>query len=652
MIFVMKNRFFKVFFSIIFVILSVLLLTGCGGKTPASPLSQDMEETGEEHSDAGETDDKASPAPFSHAVPQEVPADTGYVFPKTAPFVDDTGKSMQRDGNCLYSYDNGRLIRFDADTEETVLLYQTASTHALRFCLHKNDIYFVERTGFDSLDDRDTSLWRMGKDGSNLTLLQEDIINAGTMRDSDNYSIDIHDDILYLINYTSGYEDGDYVTKTANLYYRLENDGTVSEIDEAETLYGALPKRFSPVFDSNFPTFPYAMRNYGYLFMQDSAGTLYRMDPAGGVKESLGIRIADHSCFAFSGDTIFLYSYYADSTASLFNLHDKTSITSDAVSSESLASLTVFPSEEGFYLCGNIPEEDSSSGETLYRFHVFRILPDGSVDTLTVDPPRSYEDSRDAQIRNGSCLLGDQLYYYEYDDVCQHLMRLSLSGNAVPQEMDVFSRYPASYPAAVFAEEKEEETPIGNQGFVTLSTRKLFLEERTEADRIVNRTLTEVYTDFESYVDNLIREEREALEEDPDFYENFDYASNYDFSLHASLNYMDDDTISFECSYYQYYAYAAHGYYWSDYYVFDRQTGRRLSFEDFVGNSAAILKTTAPYVEKMAEWEFDTEMLLDISRFSLSEDGYTLYFAPYDIGCYAAGSYLITIPYEAFEAKL
>jgi len=54
----------------------------------------------------------------------------------------------------------------------------------------------------------------------------------------------------------------------------------------------------------------------------------------------------------------------------------------------------------------------------------------------------------------------------------------------------------------------------------------------------------------------------------------------------------------------------------------------------------------------MAEWDFDYEMLLEPSRFSLSEDGYTLYFAPYDIGCYASGSFLITIPYEAFEKEL
>lgn len=658
----MKNRIYIVFFRIILVILSALPLTGCGRKTPDFPPSGGAEETGRENSDAEKTEgktpgaegadtDAASPAPFPHAFPQKMSAEPDYIFPETAPFIDDTGKSMQRDGNCLYSYNNGRLIRFDEDTEEVSLLYRTASTHTVNFCLHKNDIYFVERTGFDSLDDKDTFLWRMDKDGKNLTLLRGDIVNAGTMRDWNHYTIDIYDDILYLISYTSGYENGDYVTKTANLYYRLENDGSVSEVDESETLYGALPRRFSPVFDRNFLTFPYTMRNYGYIFMQDSAQTLYRMNPVNGAKESLRIRIADYYYFAFSGDLVFLYSYNADAAVSLLHLDDKTTFILDEALPESLSYLTVSPSEEGFYFCVNIPEKDPSSGETFYRFHVFRILPDGSVETLTADSPRSYEDSYDMQIRDDSCVLGEYLYFYDGDDISLHLMRLPLQKKVAPRKIDTFPRYPASSPAPVSAEKREDETPIGDESSVSLSVRKLFLEEQTAADRAINQTLTEVYADFESYVDDLISEELEALEENPDFYDGFDYASFYDFSLHVSLDYMDDDTISFCCGYYQYYAYAAHGYYWSDYYVFDRRTGERLSFEDFVGDPSAVLETATPYVEKMAEWEFDSQMLLDISRFSLSEDGYTLYFAPYDIGCYASGSYLITIPYGAFGKK-
>lgn len=675
----MKKHIFPLFFSIFLLILSAFLLTGCGGSFsgfPAIPNETDSENTeaqpsgsddaktpssgaedeaGTENSDGGtKAADAGCPTPFSHAKPEQAPADTDYVFPETAPFIDDTGKSMQRDGNCLYSYCKGRLICLNTETKETSLLYQTASTHKLNFCLYENDIYFVERTGYDSLDDRDTSLWRIGKDGSDLTLLQDDIVNAGTVRDWCNYSIDIYDNIMYLINYTHRYENGNYITETANLYYRLKNDGSVSEVQEAETLYGMLPYRFSPVYDSDFPTFPHAMRNYGYIFMQDAAGRIYRMEPASGAREHITIDTDTFSRFAFSGDQILMCSSSGEGL-SLYSLSDKTLVTANIPSADSISYPALFSSEQGFFLCCNLWKKDPSSDSTVSRFVILHILSDGSVDMPFHDTVQAFpEDFYDILLRESSCIDGSFFYFYEISETEHSLMRFPLNGQKNPafEKLDSFSSFPTSSPVILTAEEESNTTEIENGSSVSCSVKRLFLEEGTAADRQINQTLAEVYSDFEAEVNGVIADEQELYEEDPDIYDDFDYPSRYDFSLHVSLDYMDDDTIAFCCSYYQYYAYAAHGYYWSDYYVFDRQTGERLSFEDFAGDSSSILKTTRPYVEKAAGWEFDQEMLLDISRFSLSEDGYTLFFAPYDIDCYAAGSFLITIPYEAFEKEL
>lgn len=661
--FIMKKRIFTIFLSIILLILSVLPLTGCGRKTPDLPSSHGTEETDGENSDAEETDrkipgkedtdtDTASPAPFSHALPQKPPTGTDYIFPETSPFIDDTGKSMQRDGNFLYSYYSGRLIRFDKDTEETILLYQTASTHKVNFCLHEDEIYFVERTGFDSLDDRDTSLWRMGKFGKNLTLLQGDIINAGTMRDYNHYMIDIYDDILYLISYTSSYENEDYVTKTANLYFRLKNDGSVSEVDESETLYGTLPRRFSPVFDGDFPTLPYAMRNYGYIFMQDADDVLYRMEPVNDARERIDRLDMDAvSRFAFSGDLIFMSSY--EEKISLYNLSDRTLITTKILS-DYTSYPKIYPSGQGFFLCDDLRSKDSTSSENSSRFTILYISSDSSIDVPFSDMEHTLEyDFNNTLLRENSCIDENYLYYYQSDETESRLMRFFVGEDPTFQVLDVLPLYEASSPAVLVAEENSEETDLGSGGgSVSSYTRKLLLEERTDADRLINRTLKEVYADHASYVNEHIADKQEWIKEEENLYEDFGYTSNDDFSLSVYLDYMDDDTISFECCYYQYFAGAAHGYYWSDFYVFNRETGERLSFEDFAGDPASIIATARPYVEKAAGWDFDSEMLLEISRFSLSADGYTLYFAPYDIDCYAAGSFLITIPYEAFEKEL
>lgn len=668
-----KKHLFQTVIVIFSLFLSALPLTGCGGENTDSLTFSETEEdktgTHGKRKEAGPGGENApgehSPAPFSHSTPPKTPDDGSqdYVFPETAPFVDDTGKSMQRDGDCFYSYCAGNLIRFDTRTDEVTPLYQTASTHMLDFCLHENDIYFVERTGYDSLDGRGTSLWRVGKGGENLTLLKDDIANAATIRDWDaNYDIDIYDDILYLIHYASEYQNGEYVSKTANLYYRLQRDGTVSELDESETLYGILPGRFSPVFDSDFPTFPYAMRNYGYLFMQDSSGILYRMDPVSGVRENLPFNTRDGNNFCFSGDLVLFYSFYLERDASLFHLTDKTFTNIEIIPDQfAIDYRSVSPSEQGFLFCCEVRETDSPASDADRWPRILQIQENGAADLLTAASQSVFDqyfsleeyDFYDMLLSDNSCILSDSLYCYRNDESGCSLTRFSLREGDAPEELTAYSRYPAaSSPLAILPEEQNRETEIGTQSSVSLSLRKAFLEERTDADREINRALSEIYTDFEEYVDELIQEQKEELEEDPELYESFDYASRYDFSLYASCNYMDDSVISLCLDYYQYYAYAAHGYYWSDYYVFDRKTGERLTCEDFVGNSARFLSTARPYVEQASGWGFDDEMLLEPSRFSLSEDGYTLYFAPYDIDCYAAGSFLITVPYEAFEKEL
>lgn len=645
----MKKHSCLTFFGIFFIFLSVLLLTGCGNKSSGAPAVPNAEEP---EADSFE--------PFSHAKPQTAPSDADYVFPDAAPFIDDTGRSMQRDGDDLYIYYDGRLMCFDKETEETILLYQTASTHRLNFCLSEDFIYFVERKGYDSLDDRDTALYRIGKDGSDLTLLQDDIINASSVREWDQYQIDLYDNIIYLINYISEYEDGNYVTKTANLYYKLEQNGSVSEISEIDTLYSTLPQHFSPVCNSDIPSLPYAMRNYGYVFIQDSQKKLYRMDPVSGAKESLDIDLDKFSFFTFSGDMVLLYSY--GSGPSLFGLSDQTMIETDASLWENTLGLTCFPTDQGFICFAKLSEETSVPDEYIGKLVIRHILPDGSVKTLFSETLQSLaDDFSDSGMKHDSYFCDNYFYYIGKQEMLHHLMRFPIQKNPDFQILDTWSAFPAaSSPSMITVEEQNHETEIGDFSSVSCSTSLLYLEEETDADRLINQALTEVYADFEDNVTGIIQGEQEQSETDPEYYEGFDYAPHSDFSLYASCDYMDDDTISFCCSYYQYFAGAAHGFCWSDYYVFDRKTGKRLSFEDFAGDSASILEIAFPYVEKMAEWDFDKEileetlkeMLLEQSRFSLSEDGYTLYFAPYDIASYAAGDFLITIPYEAFEKKL
>lgn len=142
------------------------------------------------------------------------------------------------------------------------------------------------------------------------------------------------------------------------------------------------------------------------------------------------------------------------------------------------------------------------------------------METLFSDTDQALAGSIDDLVyRSDSCVDDGFFYYYNKNETRGRLMRLSLEEQRKPspEELDTWSIWHTSSPASVRAEERDDETAIGDAGSVSCSTTKLFLEEKTEADRLINRSLTEVYTDFDANVKSVIEEEEKQLEEDPEF---------------------------------------------------------------------------------------------------------------------------------------
>lgn len=663
----MRKKLFCYLSAFLLPLLSACLLTGCGSFTENNGISADRTEDAEQYDSV-----EASSVPSDPAC--ENASDTVSVFPKTESFIDDTGKSMQRNGDFLYSYYDGRLMRTQKEDGETSLLYQTSPNSRLRFCFYGEFIYFVERKGYDSPDNRDTILCRMEKDGSNLTLLQDNILNAAPLRfityfrerkyNVNEYDIDIYDDIIYLLNYTYNPQEEENSTKNSNVYFKLEKDGSVSQIAEEDTLYGSLPEGFSAVSfvdpsQPDFPSLPYFMRNYGYLFVKDVHNTLWRIDPAGGLRENLSVMTTDlFTNFVFSGDSILLYSSSGGGLL-LLSLSDKTMTPLNSFSLYDTINCRVFSAEEGFYYCQTY-RSDFPAGEGSYYFVEGSILSDSSRNILLNYEFFEENKSDFAAIQYDSCPFGNYVYYFKEEEAKHSLMQLSPS-TGEPESTAAhktswsatdkvsWSIYPASSPADLILEEREEKIEPGNACCISCSTKKLSLAEQTGADKLINQYLErEAYRDFEAHIEDTIQNEQILLARYPNYYEQYDEPYSIDFSLTTTCEYMDDDTISFCCAYYEYFSDTVHGSHWRHYFTFDRHTGRRLSFEDFVADTDLILAVAAPYVENKAEWGFSPKSVLEPDRFSLSADGYMVHFSPYEIGPYAAGHISVTIPYEAF----
>jgi len=558
---------------------------------------------------------------------------------------------------------------------ETTLLYQTSPASRLRFCFYKDFIYFVERAGYDSPDDRDTALYRMDKDGHGLALLQDDILNASPMKfvayagegkyNIDEYDIDIYDDIIYLLNYTYQPQSDGESPGNGNLYFKLESDGSVSQIAESGTLYGRLPKGFSPVrepdspLQPDFPSLPYFMRNYGYLFLRDSQNILWRIDPVNGLQENLHIAAKDSSInYVFSGDTILLYSH-SGGTLFLFGLSDRIMAPVHCYSLEHTIDSAFFPAEQGFYYCSKYVS-DISPDDGVPCFTVKHLLPDGSENSLFYCTLPAENEAGPAAVRYDSSLLGDYFYYFSEEEAEHSLMRLPLPGTDGLSEPEAFEAaksdswpaWPALGSADIITKEREEKIELENFCSISYSIKELSLEEQTTADKTINQSLRkEAYADFEAYIEGTIQDERSRYTNNPEYYEKYGTYS-IDLSLATTCEFVDDDTISFCCLYYEYFSDTIHSSHWCRYYTFDRHTGKRLSFEDFIEDPDLIVSVGTPYLAKAAkDWGFSTEYFFDPDRFALSADGYTLHFSPYEIGPYASGHITVTIPYEAFERE-
>ncbi len=661
----------------IFMLLSALLLisislAGCGGREPnvadMPPVSADTS-SGDTEGSLDETDTSSGDADgsFGDTKAEEedgVLAESGIdeeedASPGEVLFQDDTGKNLQRDGDHLFCYHDGRLMRYSKDASEAVLLYQTGTGHQLHFCLYQDDVYFVDRTTASSLEGRETMLYRVGKDGKNLTLLQDHILNIAYLEeDTDNfytrehligggtYDIDIYDDIIYLLYncYSYSEDGGGYVP--CNLYFQIREDGSVAEIDEAGTLYGRLPAGFSGAGHSSIPSLPYAMRNYGCVFVKDSQDILYRLDMETGERQSLQVNVNDYE-FTFSRDQALMKSY--GSGLALLDLSDA-SITPIKTDPQSSYFYSFIPSLDSPGFMGYEKKYGDSDDSSYYV--VYHIAPDGSITTLV---PKLELDAEDPYMHS-TYFTEENLYYYDAATEDIRLMRLPVEENSRPEMLDSWPVFAATSPAELITEELGDEMVIEDYFSLSYSLDKMLLAEKSDADIQINKKLSEVYGDFYGWIEDEKDSAMEEAESYKDWYADYDQTASTEFSLSVACDYMDDDMISFCFSYYQYYAGAAHGYYWSDFYVFDRDSGEQLTLEDLTHMSAdSIIQTVRPYVELVAGNEnlFDSEyfppdVLLEPKRFSLSDDGYTLYFAPYEIASYAEGAFLIVIPFEAF----
>lgn len=210
----------------------------------------------------------------------------------------------------------------------------------------------------------------------------------------------------------------------------------------------------------------------------------------------------------------------------------------------------------------------------------------------------------------------------------------------------------------------EKNAKNTNELRISTSITKLWLHEDEEGAAEINAALREIYEAAEAEMEAFNQEildyylfEDGVLQEDLDEWLLYPLDEWLAISMEnyvASIEYADENYLCLSMNGDNFVAGGAHGDYWSDYYVFNRHTGQRLSLEDFVNDSMEEIKeivkahilAVAPY-SKGEQSEDAPEQ----DRFFLTAEGLGIHYDVYEISDYASGSFDIIIPFKLFDMK-
>lgn len=559
-------------------------------------------------------------------------------------FKDDAGNNTQLVDGWLYGYWSRQLCRINPKTLESEVLFEAASPQEGYFGIYEGMIYFVEQKNISYLDGTRVNLWRMKCDGSGKKLLAKDfVIGEGyDIGGSSLTDMEIHDDILYLL---SRFSDSD-----VNRYFRLQEDGSVEEISEEETLYGMVPEGFSEARDVGrryryLPNLVYCVKNFGYTFICDKDENLYRIILETGEKEKIPLPDADSMSNLTLTNRALVYRnsdiWYAVS------LDDPNETKEIGVLD--CYSMT-FWDDKGIY------DIERDYGDN--SFSVMRLNWDGERESIAywVQNPR-LETSVYGDYLTVLYSDGDYLYYDKLLEGDGVICRIPFEGEEsfhyYDESEQVFAYYEDPLKEAATTETFSSTFTVEATGAKgSFSLTKVYLKGKSEAALRINEYLQEIYQSEEEYIAELMDVVRDMTVDDL-FGSDLTVVED---ELNLHITFLNENYIGVSAYWYEYWNGAAHGQHGSTEYVFSRSSGERVLLTEILENSPEeICAIIAPYVETKAEWGTDEEgwekMILEEGRFYLTTEGIGIHFDAYELTCYASGGLDVVVPYELFTLR-
>ena len=466
-----------------------------------------------------------------------------------------------------------------------------------------------------------------------------------------------------------------------NVIYTLDENGkTAGELSPSDTIYGEIPAGCSELFNG---ILPYYTEQFGYMPVQNET-CLVIADVDGSHPREIS-DITNTSSVLFAKDAFFALLRDGNGNTQCYR-YEVSDPEKRTLLYETAENISLVQYQDGYLYLMENQASQTSTGEFLFK----RIAADAKADAaanaaeaqnalFTVEEEPGM--TNDFSMYGNFYVTGNQAYCQQFKDYGVYLGEKTLDdaagGEATLLEPVLFQS-PIRELGHVEAQSETLKSADGSRELGSVYAERLVFDGEGDAVEAMNQTMQELQAsvlsaartdsmnlDTEMSIDTAETDgsEEEVLPQEADAAQPI-YSMALTIDGDDAITYLDDHYVCVRADGYEYTG-GAHGTPFRQYFVFDRETGARLSLSDVVENPVEELqaKVGAAFRELAEKTNFAFESPEDLehtvadgisyeSPFYLSRTGVVFYYAPYEIASYAEGFPEVTIPYSELEMRI
>ena len=449
-----------------------------------------------------------------------------------------------------------------------------------------------------------------------------------------------------------------------NVIYTLDENGkTAGELSPSDTIYGEIPAGCSELFNG---ILSYYTEQFGYMPVQNET-CLVIADADGSHPREIS-DITNTSSVLFAKDAFFALLRDGNGNTQCYR-YEVSDPEKRTLLYETAENISLVQYQDGYLYLMENQASQISTGKHSFK----RIAADAEADAaanaaeaqnalFTVEEEPGM--TNDFSMYGNFYVTGNQAYCQQFKDYGVYLGEKTLdaaAGGEVTLLEPVLFQSPIRELGHVEAQSEALKSADGSRELGSVYAERLVFDGENDAVEAMNQTMQELQASV------LSAARTDAMNLDTEM--SGDAAQPvYSMALTIdgdnAITYLDDHYVCVRADGYEYTG-GAHGTPFRQYFVFDRETGARLSLSDVVENPVEELqaKVGAAFRELAEKTNFAFESPEDLehtvadgisyeSPFYLSETGVVFYYAPYEIASYAEGFPEVTIPYNELEMKI